>query len=152
MVYRSAPARRVREVIPELPSEACARSLYVGASFIAPFEALDAEHDGYADRLLWGSDYPHVEGTWQAMPDIGSPTTHLALRHALAGRTAETITAIAGENAVRVYGLDLDALRAVAGRINAPTVDEVSVPLSASEIPDGVREYSMALRDDAAWV
>lgn len=152
MVYRSAPARRVREVIPELPSEACARSLYVGASFIAPFEALDAEHDGYADRLLWGSDYPHVEGTWQAMPDIGSPTTHLALRHALAGRTAETITAIAGENAVRVYGLDLDALRAVAGRINAPTVDEVSVPLSASEIPDGVREYSMAFRDDAAWV
>jgi len=74
------------------------------------------------------------------------------LRHALAGRTAETITAIAGENAVRVYGLDLDALRAVAGRINAPTVDEVSVPLSASEIPDGVREYSMAFRDDAAWV
>lgn len=152
MVYRSAPARRVREVIPELPSEACRRSLYVGASFIAPFEALDAERDGYADRLLWGSDYPHVEGTWQAMPESASPTTHLALRHALAGRSADTIRAITGENAVGVYGLDLDALRKVAARINAPTVTEVSVPLDISDIPEGVREYSLAFRDADAWV
>lgn len=152
MVYRSAPARRVREVIPELPSEACRRSLYVGASFIAPFEAFDAERDGYADRLLWGSDYPHVEGTWQAMPEIDTPTTHLALRHALAGRSADTIRAITGENAVGVYGLNLDALRTVAARINAPTLEEISVPLNTSALPEGVREYSLAFRDAAAWV
>ena len=152
MVYRSAPARRVREVVPELPSEACQRSLYVGASFIAPFEARDAERDGYADRLLWGSDYPHVEGTWQAMPDSESPTTHLALRHALAGRSADTIRAITGENAARVYGLDLDALHEVAARINAPTVAEVGVPLDIGDIPEGVREYSLAFRDADTWV
>ena len=152
MVYRSAPARRVREVIPELPSEACRRSLYVGASFIAPFEALDAEREGYADRLLWGSDYPHVEGTWQALPDSDSPTTHLALRHALAGRSADTIRAITGENAVRVYGLDMAALRKVAARINAPTVTEISAALDISDVPDGVREYSLAFRDADAWV
>lgn len=152
MVYRSAPARRVRQVIPELPSEACRRSLFVGASFIAPFEALDAEDGGYTDRLLWGSDYPHVEGTWQAVPDTDTPTTHLALRHALAGRHPDTIRAITGENAALVYGLDLEALRAVAARINAPTVAEITVPLDIGDVPEGLREYSMAFRDADAWV
>ena len=151
-VYRSAPARRVRQAIHELPSEACRRSLYIGASFIAPFEAEEAEVANYTDRLLWGSDYPHVEGTWQALPDVGSPTTHLALRHALAGRTPATIRAITGENAARVYDLDLVALRDVAGRINAPTPAEVSTPLDAGEVPDGVREYSLAFRGADAWV
>jgi len=74
------------------------------------------------------------------------------LRHALAGRSPDTIQAITGENAARVYGLDLDALRKVAARINAPTVAEVSVPLDITDIPEGVREYSMAFRDAAAWV
>jgi len=151
-VYKSAPARRVRQAVPELPSEACRRSLYIGASFIAPFEAVDAELGDYTDRLLWGSDYPHVEGTWQALPDITTPTTHLALRHALAGRSADTIRAITGENAARVYDLDLDALRAVANRINAPTVGDVSTPLDIGEVPDGVREYSLAFRGADAWV
>jgi predicted TIM-barrel fold metal-dependent hydrolase len=150
MVYRSAPARRLRQTVPELPSEACRRSLYVGASFTAPFEALEAERDGYADRLLWGSDYPHVEGTWQLLP--GTATTHLALRHAFAGRTRATIRAIAGENAAGVYGFDLAALRRVADRINAPTTREVSRPLLEVEVPEGLRDYSLAFRGDATWV
>jgi hypothetical protein len=102
-------------------------------------------------RAQEGSDQPLV--LVSADTHIGPRiTTHLALRHALAGRSADTIRAITGENAARVYGLNLDALHKVAARINAPTVAEVSVPLDISDIPDGVREYSLAFRDADTWV
>jgi predicted TIM-barrel fold metal-dependent hydrolase len=45
------------------PSEYFARQCYVGASFLAPPELAQLDRIG-ADRVLWGSDYPHREGTW----------------------------------------------------------------------------------------
>ena len=55
----------LREQVPRRPSEYCASNVFVGASFLAPFEAARAVDEGYASQLLWGSDYPHIEGTWQ---------------------------------------------------------------------------------------
>ena len=55
----------VREHVPRLPSEYCATNVSIGASFLARFEARAAVTRGYAGNVLWGSDYPHMEGTFQ---------------------------------------------------------------------------------------
>ena len=61
------------------------------------------------EKLMWGSDYPHDEGTF--------PYSREALRNAFAGLPHEEIAAILGGNAARVYGFDLAALDAVAARV-----------------------------------
>ncbi len=50
------------------------------------------------DKLLWGSDYPHVESTF--------PKSHEILDEILADCTEEEKVKIVGANAARVYGLD----------------------------------------------
>ena len=45
------------------PTEYFARQCYIGASFLSPAEGEDRHAIGL-DRLMWGTDYPHLEGTW----------------------------------------------------------------------------------------
>ena len=72
---------------------------------------------------MWGSDYPHLEGTF--------PHTTEALRHSFHDWEPAVLHALLGGTAARVYGLDLDEL----ARLElGPTVDEVAVPLD--EIPE----------------
>jgi hypothetical protein len=85
---------------------------------------------------LWGSDYPHQEGTW--------PNTRLAMRNTFAGIPEPEVRRILGENALSAYHLDGDALRAVADRIG-PTPEEIDKPVDPSELPayrgQAFREY-----------
>jgi predicted TIM-barrel fold metal-dependent hydrolase len=60
-------------------------------------------------KLMFGRDYPHSEGTW--------PNTINWLRDALRGVPENEVRAILGENAVRCYSLDGDALARIAERI-----------------------------------
>ena len=60
------------------------------------------------DRLLWGSDYPHLESSW--------PELRPRLRELVQGLPEEDVRAFCGENLARAYGLDLDALRDYARR------------------------------------
>lgn len=115
------PAEKQR--VPRLPSEYAAEQVYIGASFHARFEAEDAIEHGYADRVIWGSDYPHFEGTFQldATGPNGEPMTWAALRFHYAGLPADVVGRFLGGNALRAYDLDAGALRAVAHRINAPS-------------------------------
>jgi predicted TIM-barrel fold metal-dependent hydrolase len=132
------------------PSEYLHSNVFVGASFLANFEAVKAVNEGYAANLMWGSDYPHGEGTYRyPAKDGDEPVTHLALRCTFAGVThpsppfeglpdpvtapvaPEQIPGIVGANAVRVYGLDADELSAVAARINAPTIEELTTPIAS---------------------
>ncbi len=57
---------------------------------------------GGADRLLWGNDYPHDEGTW---PESGRFID--AIRKTLSSDDAHKL--LCG-NAARIYGFDLDYL------------------------------------------
>jgi predicted TIM-barrel fold metal-dependent hydrolase len=119
-----------REQVPKAPSEYCAANVFVGASFLAPFEAERAVREGYASQLLWGSDYPHLEGTWQYDPESDTDSiTHLAQRNTFAEITPEQARAMLGMNAIRVYGLDADRLGTVAARIAAPTEEELATPI-----------------------
>ena len=85
---------------------------------------------------MWGSDYPHIESTWQYTDDDAAvPVTHLALRNTFHAIPPRETAAMLGENAIRVFGLDRDALTAVAARIGAPTLANLSVPIDA--VPAG---------------
>jgi predicted TIM-barrel fold metal-dependent hydrolase len=60
-------------------------------------------------QLMFGSDYPHPEGTW--------PNTRQWIRSAFAGVPESEVRAILGENAIKAYGLDGAKLAEVAARI-----------------------------------
>ena len=71
---------------------------------------------------MWGSDYPHDEGT--------TPFSREGLRIAYAGLPREEVAAMVGGNAARVYGFDLALLDALAAK-HGPTVAEIAEPLAA---------------------
>ena len=119
------------------PSEYFKSNVFVGASFIAPFEVEAAVDDWWWTNIFWGRDYPHPEGTWRYSADPEeTPMTHLSLRHAMAGIPEDKVRAIVGENAARVYGLDVVSLRSIADEIG-PTIEEITAPLDDVPALDG---------------
>ena len=72
-----------REVLPRPPSEYLASNVWLGSSFQSRQEAIDAIDCGAADRFIWGSDYPHPEGTFSYSddPDRASMTPLAARLH-----------------------------------------------------------------------
>ena len=74
-----------------------------------------------ADRFMWGSDYPHDEGTY--------PYSREGLRFAYARVPSDEVAAMLGGNAARVYGFDLDLLDPIAAKVG-PTVTEIAEPLA----------------------
>lgn len=114
------------------PSEYCAEHVFLGASFQSPIEAHHAVLEGWDSRVMWGSDYPHTEGTWQYREDPTEyPMTWLSLRFAYADLPPERIPAMVGGNAIRVYGFDGAELLKIARRIAAPTLRELTRPLES---------------------
>lgn len=97
------------------PTEYVRRNCYFGASSFSPYElgAIKLLGD---EHVMWGSDYPHEEGT--------TPHSRQAIQWALADQPVESCRRILAGNAAKVYGFDLDALVPVAERIG-PTVDDV---------------------------
>jgi predicted TIM-barrel fold metal-dependent hydrolase len=143
---RSTPG--LAEQCPDLPSEYARRNVFIGASFLARYEAEHAVREGYTRQVMWGSDYPHMEGTFQYPGNFDEPSVgKMAMRFTFAGLPPDDVRAMAGENAVDVYGLDRDALRKVAETIDAPTIDELSQPLDAIPTTGSVQ----AFRTVGAW-
>ncbi len=105
------------------PSEVWRDNCFVGASFMRPHEVPLRDRIGL-DKIMWGSDYPHDEGT--------APYSREGLRIAYAGLERDEVAAMAGGNAARVYGFDLGLLDPIAARVG-PTVEELAEPLR--EIP-----------------
>jgi predicted TIM-barrel fold metal-dependent hydrolase len=111
------------QVLPRTPSEYFAQNCYVGCSFPSPGEAQSRFKVG-SEKFMWGSDYPHHEGTY--------PYTRESLRRAFAGTDPAELRPLLADNVAHVYDFDLDALAPIAARVG-PTVAEVSIPLD--EIP-----------------
>lgn len=110
-----------------LPSEYARRNCWVSALLVGS-EIARREEIGM-DRLLWGADFPHHEGT--------APYTRQALR-AVVGSTAEAdVRTLLAGNAAELYGADLDFLQTIADRVG-PSIEELATPLAPTEIPDDV--------------
>jgi len=89
------------------PSDYYRRNVHTG-SFLAPREMQRREQIG-VNTLMWGSDYPHPEGTW--------PHTREAIVETFRGLPEAEISAMLGGNAAEVYGFDSGKLAAIAARI-----------------------------------
>ena len=101
------------------PSEYFQRNCFLGASFLSPAEA-QARHRIGIDRIMWGSDYPHMEGTW--------PNTSASLRATFGGMPEDEMRLILGGTAVDVFNFDVDTLNAVAQRIG-PAISDIADPV-----------------------
>jgi predicted TIM-barrel fold metal-dependent hydrolase len=98
------------------PSDYFRDNVWIGASFPGPGEAGRFEEIG-VDKVMWGSDYPHDEGTY--------PNTRASLRAAFSGWGEADVRRVLAGNIASVYGFDLGALAPIAERVG-PRVDEVA--------------------------
>ena len=97
------------------PSEYWDRQCHVAASFMTRDEALMRHRIGL-DRLMWGADYPHYEGTW--------PHTDRWLKETFGGLPTPDVTTILAENPARVFGFDLEELSTYAEAVG-PEIEEL---------------------------
>jgi predicted TIM-barrel fold metal-dependent hydrolase len=90
------------------PSEYWQQNCVATATFMRPSD-LRARSALGLDKILFGTDYPHIESTW--------PNTVDFLRVVLDDVPEADARAILGGNAISLYGLDRVALEAIAARI-----------------------------------
>ena len=107
-VHHSAKLGDFRSHLSMKPSDYFRRNIGVGASCI-PRADMEVRDQVGVDRMMWGSDFPHPEGTW--------PQTASILDDVFTGFPADDVAAILGRNAIDFYGLDEPVLREVADRI-----------------------------------
>jgi predicted TIM-barrel fold metal-dependent hydrolase len=128
---------------PRRPSEYLHTNVFLGASFASPYEVSEAVANGFESQLTWGSDYPHVEGTFLNPADTGMPSvTRLALRNTFCGLDEGSIRAMVGANACDFFGLDPAALQRVATAIDAPTIEELRTPIDLAVVPAGASPHA----------
>jgi len=110
--YEMPMFRHMRRELPRHPSEYFAQNCYMGAAFMDG-DVVAVRHEIGVDKLMWGSDYPHIEGTW--------PHTAQKLAVAFAGVSQAECQKMLGGNAAEVYGFDVDKLSKHAAEVGPKT-------------------------------
>lgn len=121
--HGGAPVRRRLAL---RPGEYVERHVHLGGSLMKRSEAEMRGEIG-VDRIMWGSDYPHLEGA--------APVHRLVLRHVFGGLPEGDVRAMLGGNAVDLYGFDGAMLQSVADRVG-PTVEDLATPVGLDAIPE----------------
>jgi predicted TIM-barrel fold metal-dependent hydrolase len=116
----------LRKALAMRPSEYVAKHVWLGGSLMRRDEAEMRDEIGI-DRLMWGADYPHLEGA--------VPVHRETLRHVFAGVPEADLRRILGLNAIDLWGFDEQVLRAAADRTGS-TVDELATPIGLDEFPE----------------
>ena len=100
--------------------------MFFGASFASPYEVEQAAVEGFPTQLMWGSDYPHVEGTYLHPDGTDMPSvTRLSLRNTFCKIPIEETRRMIADNAVHVYDLDRARLEEIAAAISAPSAEDL---------------------------
>jgi predicted TIM-barrel fold metal-dependent hydrolase len=115
-------------ILPMTATEYFQRNCWLGVS--QP-KAPDVEAIGLLglDRFMWGSDYPHDEGTF--------PFTREHLRQLFSGWSEQDMRRFLAQTVSEVYNFDLQALQPLADEWG-PTVSEIEQPLR--EMPENPNE------------
>ena len=113
------------EPLPRPPSQYLKTQCHWG--FMKDPLGVELRHRIGVDRIMWGSDFPHLEGCW--------PFSRDHLRLAFAGVPEDEVRMMVGRNAADVYGFDWELLERLADE-HGPTPQEVAEPLAAEDIPD----------------
>src|SRR3954470_10079031 len=108
-------------ILPKSATEYFHQNCWMGVSQPGQADAAARDIIGL-DRFMWGSDFPHDEGTY--------PFTREHLRQVFAGVDPKLMKRLLAENAANLYGFDLDKLAPLAAEFG-PTVDEIAQPLDA---------------------
>jgi predicted TIM-barrel fold metal-dependent hydrolase len=74
-----------------------------------PRREVELRHQIGLRNLMWGSDYPHPEGSW--------PFTREQMIESFRGTPEDELAAMLGGNAARVYGFDTEKLAPLVARI-----------------------------------
>jgi predicted TIM-barrel fold metal-dependent hydrolase len=120
--YGAAP---IRSTLRRRPAEYFHDHIFLGGSLMQPSDA-EMRHSIGVKQMMWGSDYPHLEGS--------APINREAMRYVLHGLPEEEIRQILGANAIRLWGFDEQLLQDVADRVG-PTVNDLATPISLDDIP-----------------
>lgn len=115
-------------VLPLTATEYFQRNCWVGVSQPGAADAAALDEIG-PERFMWGSDYPHNEGT--------HPYTREHLRQRFCDVPPERLQQVLAGSAASLYGFDLDALAPLAAKFG-PTVAELAEPLT--ELPEHPNE------------
>jgi predicted TIM-barrel fold metal-dependent hydrolase len=107
-----------------LPSEYYRRQCHISTGFHR--DDIPKRHEIGVDRILWGADFPHHEGT--------AGYTLEWLRASMSGLPEDEVRAITSLNAADVYDIDLEFLQTQADEVG-PGVQEVAARLVRDEIP-----------------
>jgi predicted TIM-barrel fold metal-dependent hydrolase len=120
-------------ILPNTATEYFRQNVWLGVSFPKIADVVAARKTLGVDKFMWGSDYPHDEGTY--------PYTTLSLRQIFHDWPEGDLRKVLAENAAGMYGFDLEALAGTASRLG-PTVAEVSQPLT--DLPENPNEALLA--------
>ena len=93
------------------PSDYFRRNVRVGSSVMSRREA-ELRHEIGLDTIMWGTDYPHPEGSW--------PVTKDMMHETFDGLPRDDIAKILGGNAAEFYGFDTEKLAPIVERIGPP--------------------------------
>jgi hypothetical protein len=115
-------------VLPRTASEYFSQNCWIGLSIPSKPDRSAIARLG-TDRIMWGSDYPHDEGTY--------PFSRENLRAIFAGTEPAQLRRMLSENAAELFDFDLEALKPLASRVG-PTMEEISRPLD--QLPDAPNE------------
>ena len=106
------------------PSEYALKHCYFGAT--ASINDFAKRYDLGVDKLMWGADFPHHEGT--------VPYTLEVLRESVNDIPDVELRSILAGNAAKLYGGDIAFLQTIADRVGF-TPEQVSTPLPRDEMP-----------------
>jgi predicted TIM-barrel fold metal-dependent hydrolase len=97
-----------------LPSQYWQRHCAAGAS-CARYGDIEARHQVGLDKVMFGTDFPHVESSW--------PNTLDFIRETMSDMTEDEARMVLGGNAIDFFGLDRDYLDGVARRVGPMPID-----------------------------
>jgi predicted TIM-barrel fold metal-dependent hydrolase len=91
------------------PSEYFDRNCWLGASALFDEGSMAVRHKIGMANIMWGTDFPHPEGSW--------PHTREKMEQTMTGIPEAELTQLLGTNAIACYGLDAAKLEPIAARI-----------------------------------
>jgi len=122
-------AAMMKGILSKLPSEYFGENIFVGASTMSK-EEIRRRHSIGTDVAMWGTDYPHPEGTW--------PHTVERLKKDFGDVPVGDTRKMLGETAARCYGFDLESLRPIAEKIG-PTPEDLGQDVTRVTKPEELR-------------
>ena len=98
-------------ILPKSATEYFQQNVWLGVSFPGPADARAAKETVGLDKFMWGSDYPHDEGTY--------PFSREALRQVFSDWSPADMQRILTDNVAKLYDFDVAALKPLARPVRA---------------------------------